>query len=160
MSITPPSITPVSIRPEQPELAGLLALWEARRSGRRMPARRDLDVLDLRPWMGRIILLDVLGGGADFFYRIHGTDLAERIGFDLTGRRLSSASERPMTAQAFAEYRRAVEAREPQFYAGSSYLDRPHIIYDKLVLPLADDGETVDRLLVAIYPGPGASDVA
>ncbi len=46
----------------------LLDFWEARRVGRAMPMRRDLDVLDLQPWLGRLSLYEVLSDG-DFRIR-------------------------------------------------------------------------------------------
>jgi hypothetical protein len=54
---------------------GLMAYWDARRSGRPMPVRRDLDVLDLAPWLGRLSLYEALGDG-DFQCRIRGTTMS------------------------------------------------------------------------------------
>ena len=52
---------PDSVEIEQlPEsLRSLHAFWDRCRAGRVMPLRRDIDVLDLRPWLGHLMLIDV-----------------------------------------------------------------------------------------------------
>ncbi len=54
---------------------GLIEYWEAKRFGRAMPTRRDLDVLDLRPWLGRLSLYEALSDG-DFRIRLRGTTMS------------------------------------------------------------------------------------
>ena len=46
--------------PELGDLSGLLQLWEDRRKDRMLPARADFDPQDLRKFLGRIVLFDVL----------------------------------------------------------------------------------------------------
>ena len=56
-----------------------LAYWESKRSGRRMPARRDFDpvfeVPRLLPW---IVLVDVLHEPLDFRFRLIGSGIVDR----------------------------------------------------------------------------------
>ena len=56
------------------ETQRLIAYWQARCSGRRIPARADLDVLDLGPWLGRLSLYEALPDG-DFRCRLRGSTM-------------------------------------------------------------------------------------
>lgn len=132
-----------------PLLIALRDLWDGLRSGRDLPRRADLDPLALRRWLGQLALLEVVEGGLDFRYRVHGTVLAERIGMDLTGRLLSSV-DHVLVEQVFVDYREAVNTRAPVFRPHSSATDRPNRIYDKLILPFAGQDGEVTQLLAGI----------
>src|SRR3546814_11077187 len=73
------------IRPCDVRLAKLLAYWEGKRGIRPMPARKDIDVLDLRFVLGRLLLLEV-ADGRRFRFRLHGTALVDPVHYDMTGR--------------------------------------------------------------------------
>ena len=130
-----------------PPLRALYEYWDGKRAGRAMPRRRDLDPLEMKEWLGRLVLVDVVDDGADFNYRVHGSVLSGRIGFDMTGRLLSSLDHAIRDA-AMAEYREAYRRRGALFIPGSSLLDRPHTIFDKLILPLSE-GDDVPTMLIA-----------
>lgn len=66
-----------------PLFTDLFKLWDGKRAGRVYPARGDFDPLELRPWLGRISLLDVLPGPPmDFRYRRVADGRAVRPGPD------------------------------------------------------------------------------
>jgi len=44
---------------DRPELKNLLDIWDALRHGRRMPARADLNLFDLKSHLGHLFLVDV-----------------------------------------------------------------------------------------------------
>src|SRR3546814_354107 len=67
----------------------LARLWQAKRPGRAVTARRDLDPGDLQPWFGDLLIADVLDAPRDFRFRLFGTNIANAVGRDLPGRRLS-----------------------------------------------------------------------
>ena len=113
-----------------------------------MPSRAMFDPFALRPWLGRLILLDVIDGGEDFRYRLHGTWLVELFGRDLTGKRLSEL--RYPVARLWYEYQTCVRDRRPLSIVSKTLSEKNHHIIDKVILPLADDGVIVDRLLVGI----------
>ena len=39
----------------------------------------------MRRWLGNVLLVDVIEGGAEFVYRLYGSNVAERFGRDMTG---------------------------------------------------------------------------
>ena len=71
----------------EPEFAELLRYWESRRQGERLPARADIEPLDLRALLPHLLLLDVerAGDRLRFRFRVAGTAFTTLIGRDVTG---------------------------------------------------------------------------
>lgn len=132
------------------QLAALAQLWSRKASGKRLPAREDFDATELRPWLGQLMLLDVVDDGRDFRYRLHGTNLVELFGGDLTGRSVGEFDTERRSAL-MAEYRRALETRSPQYVPNKVLAHKQHMHVAKLVLPLASDGARIDKLMVSVY---------
>ena len=142
----------------EPELQFLLQFWHAQRHEVGLLPRSAIDPLRLRPALGFIMLLDVIDGGADFRYSLYGSLIAERTGFDWTGRRLSDMIARSFTGIFYAAVYRAVMRRRLPIYTKS--WSPGHVAatgWSRLVLPVGprvDEGEaTVERFLVGNVPG-------
>ena len=131
-------------------LGALLALWDARRGTRPMPARADFTFEDLLPWVGHLALLDVVGTGEDFRYVVYGTRLVETFGFDLTGRSARDAIAL-IGPQPLAEYQRVAATRVPDHVSRMSPANKEHLTITKLALPLSSDGTMVDKIVSVIY---------
>ena len=72
-----------------------------------MPARADIDPLDMMFVIGNIILVDVLAETPlRFRIRLHGTNLVQRVGYELTGKMLDDLPVndfRRLAQQSFTE---------------------------------------------------------
>lgn len=137
---------------EHPILAAVHGYWTAKRGERAMPARADIDPLDLREHLGWIVLLDVLPGFTDFRYRLVGTKVAHYFGGDGTGKTISDAFSmfEPEVVQAIVDVHRwAAEGREPVRAHGKAAWLKGLGLFDSLHLPLSDDGETANMVLSA-----------
>src|SRR5262245_66067533 len=81
-----------AIVPKDARLRRLLAYWTERCAGRAMPTRADIDPLDFAYILGNVVLLGVERGppheSLRFRVRLQGTEIVQRLGFDLTGRAL------------------------------------------------------------------------
>ncbi|MBI3504814.1 MAG: PAS domain-containing protein [Proteobacteria bacterium] len=135
-----------------PPMAALYRFWDARRRGRPMPARADLDVVDLKPWLGFTGLLDVLPDalpeGADFRYRLIGTALTGHFGVDLTGQCVSKACLTANIPAALANLRGIVAGRRARWRNDLVPCnDGTSLSGERLFLPLSDDGESVNMIL-------------
>jgi hypothetical protein len=131
-------------------LRRLLAYWQSRRRGDALPGRADMDPLDLGWILGDVSLVEVHPGstGPRFRFRLVGSRVAARFGFDPTGRWLEDfpGDDYPHhIGRAFAE----VAARAMPF------AERPNMVidgmlhnYEILRLPLAADGRRVDMLMI------------
>lgn len=146
VAIDPPAL-------DEPLLHAVREYWRGKRRDRRMPARADLDVLELRPFMGSMFLIDVLAGGAEFRFRLIGTLLVERFGRDSTGKTFAEAyrDANPATADWLrAIYRRvAAEAVPVWSRAPLDQVGRDFVVSAAIHLPLSADGERVDMIFGA-----------
>jgi hypothetical protein len=134
-----------------PLLRQLCALWEAKRGPRPMPARADFDVLELKDWLGNLMLIEVLEDSREFRYRVYGSILASFYGYDLTGK-TTEAVRTGIRETVRAEYRRACSERRPVVVVREHTIRFTKKLVTKLILPLSADGGSVNMLLVAIYP--------
>jgi hypothetical protein len=136
---------------KSPILHRLHADWEARRRGRAMPSRADFDPLDIKYILGRLSLLDVFYDPLRFRYRVHGSQIAERIGVDLTRKWLDHSPNPGQRQVASEHYAAVVERREPIVAChGHQFTDARIWNCEVLVLPLSNGGDRVDHLMTGI----------
>ncbi|MGH6969146.1 MAG: PAS domain-containing protein, partial [Stellaceae bacterium] len=87
--------------------------WESRRRDRRMPARADFDPVDLKYVLGYLSLVDVRRNPLGFRFRIHASNVAARVGFDLTGKDVDAIADVHYRKLVRAHYIAVVERRGP-----------------------------------------------
>lgn len=134
-----------------PKLVSLLNYWESKRNGRLMPARADIDVTELRRWLGELHLLDVLQNPLRFVYRVYGTNVAPPRDADMTGR---SVDEFPPALRDLVKpgYIEVMTARAP-LYRTHTYAAKDRFVRrERLILPLSDNGTDVNMVLTGNYP--------
>ena len=117
-----------------------------------MPSRADIDVLDLRYVLGNIMLVDVIEGSPPRFrIRLHGSNLSERAGYELTGKMLDELPESEFRKQVRERWTEAATTGEPRHCDRNLHVfDSRSSHYESIVLPLSADGETVNMELVAL----------
>jgi hypothetical protein len=133
-----------------PGLLRLYEYWLARKGARRLPSRRDIDPLDFPYLLGNIMLLDVVREPLRFRVRLHGTEMARRAAYDLTGKMLDELPISDYRSYVIQRCASVVESREPAFVEHDRVLDGRRRRYQALWLPLSEDGETVSMLLCAL----------
>jgi hypothetical protein len=146
------SFIPPDLR-RRAELCALHRFWldKKRRAGGRLPRRSEIRPEDLKPWLGWVNLLEVVDGGRDFVFRLYGSNVAREFGRDLTGRGVGDLPPEhvPIVTAPFA---RVIRERVP--CASRHHIlfeDGRSFVWERLILPLAEDGATVDILLIALY---------
>ena len=124
-------------------------LWQAKRRGDLLPGRKDFDVFELREWLGSVLMMDVLDGGADFRYRLVGETLVQANRRDLTGKRVSEYDFGGRTAHVLNTFQRPIETNAPVFRRGRMVwnAETNYRSYESVHCPLAADGETVDMTI-------------
>ncbi|MBV8534545.1 MAG: PAS domain-containing protein [Alphaproteobacteria bacterium] len=128
----------------------LFAYWNRKLAGRRMPARSDIDPLDLKTVLPHLVLLDVQRTPLDFRYRVAGTRTYDIFGYDLTGRSVRDLEPRALSAGIWGCLEAMTRDGLPQHAHLEFATTRGYArSYRVLRLPLGDDGTTVDRILVA-----------
>lgn len=132
-------------------LRALWRYWAGKTSDGLLPGRSTIRPEEMRALLGNLLLMDVVDGGKDFRYRLHGTALVDLFGGDLTGRLVSSLVIEGVT-DLLDEARRVVESRSHYYLEETVVAERRHMRVSKLILPLAENGRDVDMLLVGIFP--------
>lgn len=115
-----------------------------------MPARRDLDVLDIPQVMSCAVLFEVLEP-LDYRYRLVGTIVRENTHEDYTGRKLSELPGKGPDSFLWSRLERTRLDKEPTFVEVPYVGPKKGILRSTLLmLPLADDGVTVNQILLSV----------
>jgi len=138
-----------------PKLRQLYAYWDGKRGERPMPARADLDPVDIRFVLGDVVLADVIDGEPPRFrIRVHGSNLVDRVHSELTGKMLDEMPAPEFRDLVTRSFRKVVRTKEWLHVLAARLLDGRMQRYEAIILPLSSDGERVDRLIVGMIYEP------
>ena len=136
----------------RPELEALYEYWRGKAGNRSMPARGDLDpVLDMPEITPHMWILDVEHDPIGLRYRLVGTQIVANYGTDLTGKRLDEIDLGADRDAILREYAATLESKVPRYSRHQIEISETgrYLVYERLLLPLSDDGETVNMVLAA-----------
>ena len=127
--------------------------WETKRGPRAMPARADLDPIEMKAFLPHVVLMDVLrdrkpGWPLDFHYRLMGSTLDQHMSRRFTGLYMSDLPQQQPDSQMWQNFETVVRDRQPQFHR-VPYIG-PHkdfLSVIDLVMPLSNDGHSVSMLI-------------
>ncbi len=127
----------------------LYQYWQSKQVDGRPPSRGDIDpVVDIPQLAKNLILIDVRN---DFTYRLVGSEIVERHGLDMTGRRAGTSGRDPNAvaewSQEIAYVSRELEPRLLVSRIGSDSIARNIM----LVLPLVGADGTIEMILVGSF---------
>jgi hypothetical protein len=132
----------------------LFAYWRDKRRGARLPGRADIDPIEIPRHLPCLALIDVVRHDEtlDFRYRLTGTEIVDKAGRDPTGKSFGQLYSGTYLQQAYATYRDIVRSGQPAMSQRVFPADpsRRFVTYDRLILPLAADGQTVDMLMLHV----------
>jgi hypothetical protein len=144
---------PIEIRAG--ELRRLYDYWRAKKGDRNAPRRADIAAAEIKPLMSRIFIVDVLGAPPRFRYRLAGTQLVERFGEEITGRFLDELDLSDAGGEIAAEFRNVAASCRPVCSRWEyTKRDGKLLRYERLLLPLSTDGQTVDMILGCAFAEP------
>jgi len=132
------------------KLQRVYGYWKSKRGSRHLPARRDIDPLDLGFVLGDIALVDVLQDPLRFRFRLDGTNQVQRFGFDMTGKLLDAYPDPEMRALIDASYRDVVATGRPAMRLRDLVADGRSFAYEVAILPMSVTGDRVEMLLSCI----------
>lgn len=138
----------------RPATAAFYRYWNAKRGTRPMPARADLDPVEMKPWLAGMALIEVKRQPTVQFpytlrYRLIGTRPTHLRGREVTGLTVEDGYFGESLAAALENYRLVIEEKKPVFDwdhtpAASGFAREG----ETLLLPLSGDGAAVDMVLV------------
>jgi hypothetical protein len=139
----------------EPLLRDLHAYWSALRGNRPLPARADIDVVEIPTLLPYVFLIDVLAESHDFRFRLAGTHFGETTGQEVTGKRIAEVFPQQFGDEVRRIWSKAVEERRPVLGHGNLWISgREFVKWEGVVLPLACD-QTINMLLGGIVFHPG-----
>jgi hypothetical protein len=131
-------------------LKTLYAYWQDLRGDRPAPARADIDPSAIPKILPHIGLFDVEHDPRRYRIRLMGTRIVSWYGCDLTGRYLDEIDFGDAERFTFAILDQVVDHMAPAHMSGEyTKQDGRRIRYERLYLPLSEDGRTVNMLLGA-----------
>ena len=125
------------------------AYWERIRGARAMPSRADIDPSQIVGILPCIFLLDVGLEPLDFRYRLIGTKMANHMNQNHTGSWMSEIEHQRPPSRIWAACERVV-IRQVPLSSDTPYVGKLHEFKtaEDLIMPLSEDGETVNMLFV------------
>lgn len=121
--------------------------WNEKRADRDMPARGDIDPAEIVPLLPHVMLVDVAHDPLDFSFRLVGTEVVHRYGREFTGRRLLDLDLDHVKQQVFEEYSLSVERGQPEYFVDDYMMTDGRVMhFERLLMPLSDDGRQVNML--------------
>lgn len=138
------------------EALGLLyAYWQEVRGSRRAPARADIDPSRIVPVLPNIAIFDVEDSPRRYRIRLMGTRNVSWYGADPTGCYLDELDIGDDRADLFDLLDRVVALGVPGHISGEyTKLDGRTLRYERLFMPLSNDGTRIDMLLGAVFRLP------
>ncbi|MBL8831357.1 MAG: PAS domain-containing protein [Rhodospirillales bacterium] len=147
---------------KEPKLASLWDYWAARKAARPYPDRADFDPVDMRPWLGHLMLVELVDGR--WVYRLYGTYFVETFRREMTGKGIDELpAEQARLLQ--AEYDSVRDSGAPVVRTYSAQFDFGTLdgrqswqldqTWERVCFPLSDaaagHGDQVRLVLVAAY---------
>lgn len=154
LSGIPPPATRMTDLELDPILDALLTYWEQLRGDRAMPARREIDPLQLgAKLLPNVLIVEAENGGARFRFRLCGSAMAQAAGLDLTGKYIDVLNPNKAYADYIQGLYRRVLATCRPVYSETTYTNPggggPRRQAMRLLCPLSDDGAVVQHVIGA-----------
>jgi len=139
-------------------LLNLAAYWSARRGGRPLPQRSDIDPLDMpRRLLPHLALAEPAGrGDGSIRFRLVGTEVVQRTGRDATGKTSAEIMQGAYRAYIEGLYATVIAKAQP-LYAETTrqWPEEGSSRVRRLLLPVSDGRAGVGFVLTAQSYGPG-----
>jgi hypothetical protein len=140
---------------KDPRFRDFFAYWQRKAPAGRLPGRQHIDPLEIPRLLAHIALYDVVREADDFRFRFRlvGTGVAATLGADNTGRFIDEIMEAGPYEPLHAAYSQLVRHHTPQYWQRNlPFANRDFLAVQRLGLPLATDGETVDMIITYYVP--------
>ena len=125
--------------------------WMSLCGNRQMPARRDIDPVQVpRGFLPNIMLIDVLHDQRRYRYRLIGSNIVIATGENRTGRFFDEFQFFRDNPGVLPQYETIVKTRRPLYSLEpfTNFISDAAYEVDSLMLPLSDGGQFVDTVLV------------
>jgi hypothetical protein len=132
-------------------LWGLNAYWVSKRGQAFAPPWSAISAAEVKQWLPYLALVDVVGDEPRFRGRLFSTALVRAYGADITGRWMHECDLNFVLFDLIAQMARVVREKRPNTLRArfTKNTDGRYLDYERIALPLSDDGEHVNMILCA-----------
>lgn len=144
-----------------PALRALRDYWLDLARARDMPARRDIDPVNIPKLLQHVVMADVFCGPLRFRHRLLGTFITQFYERDSTGEWLDRELYGDSTDEVFWFYEQSVRQRGPIAVRQTiPFIRKDWVTLEALLMPLSDDGDRINILFggIDIVQGPARSE--
>ncbi len=128
----------------------MLAHWRELRGDRAFPSFEDVDPRAIPEIWANVFVLDLEGFPDDPLFRLAGDSFAANTGSPLRNIRISQVPENTLGERSVSYYREVIARGVPISRGGEfNKSDGTKVLYRGVILPLSDDGVTINGLLGA-----------
>ncbi len=127
--------------------------YENIRGGRPCPSRADFEPSDIPNLLEYVSLIDVCDTTPRFIYRLVGTGVVRLLGKELTGHPVGTGVKTTEIGSVLDRYANVADTMTPFYHL--DLLQEENNDYtevERVMLPLSDDGTTVNMILVLACP--------
>jgi hypothetical protein len=138
--------------PLHPLGQALLAYCRSKSAPGKLPRRDDILANEIPALLPNLAILEPVPGGGDWRFRLVGTQLVLRYGFDWTGRLLTELFNPPTAQELLTLYNRVAADLTPVFVTGRAQVaGREHVIYETATLPILGRDEATVWMLLGVF---------
>lgn len=146
------------VRPDDPtvirdaRLQGLHRYWMSKLGERAMPARADIDPIEMKAWLGNLLLVEFPEDRMQYRIRLDGVNIVQFYGSSRQGRGVEVMTAEEERSIVLPQYFTILDNKLPAYYEARFQTSEgiPTVQY-KLLLPLSDDGVRVNMVLGGLY---------
>ncbi len=127
--------------------------WSANCAGNRLPSRQDIDPVDIPNLLPTLYLIDVACETIPprFRFRLLGNVITDKFQRNSTGKWFDEIYDAEVYHRISTDYLDIIRTKQPSYAVLNMPVEgREYIQYERLVCPLASDGQTVDSLIGVI----------
>lgn len=139
-----------SIHPEQ--MGALHAYWRNCAVDADVPRQKDLSIRDMPDCLEHIALLDIETEPFRAKYMIVGEALKELLGADPTDQYLDTVYPKSISDEIYRAFKRSMDERRALYFRREFQILMKSFGYNRLILPMRLNGDSIRRILICIYP--------
>ncbi|HUC60508.1 MAG TPA: PAS domain-containing protein [Alphaproteobacteria bacterium] len=139
-----------------PRLAAVLRYWNRKRGTRQMPARRDIDPVEIPSLLPVVLLAEI--DGAEARMRLMGEEAAHAFRRDVRGCSVRDFEFGAFTASWIEAFELVIASSAPAVAAGTCALDAHPCRVETVLAPLADDAGALSHVFGGLVVRPVARD--
>jgi len=149
-------------RIQSPNLRRIYEIWRSKCSDELLPRRADVDPVEFGKALPNVFLVEIQPTEPKLLLRVMGTAFEEQYGENVTGKYIEDLDFGAARDEILAAYDRLIESKEPVHIANEYEKSDGRVMrFERITLPLSDDGEIVTAVLGGIQAvsrrseGPG-----